>query len=289
MRIAVTTPQGHVGKHVTTMLIRAGLRPVLLARNPEKIPADIAQFSEVRQADSLDVQQVAVATRDVDSIYWVNPSPVSADPLGEHAKAAEALVNAATTNRIGRVVFQSSVGAEKRKGVGEIDGLAHTEVVLGSVDTDVTILRCGYFFTNLLLDIESVRAGQLSTIMPLDQAHPWVAPRDIAEVAVHTLLSADWHGHRVQAVHGPEDMSWNDVARIVSEGVGHEVSAQRISDSEMRQRLFSVGMPEQMVDAVMGMSIGVRDEFQPEQPRTIVTSTPTRLSGWVRDELVPIH
>ena len=124
--------------------------------------------------------------------------------------------------------------------------------------------------------------------MPLDQAHPWVAPRDIAEVAVHTLLNPDWHGHRVQAVHGPEDMSWNDVASIVSEGVGHEVSVQRISDSEMRQRLFSVGMPEQMVDAVMGMSIGVRDEFQPEQPRTIVTSTPTRLSGWVRDELVPI-
>ena len=38
MRVAVTTPQGHVGQHVTTMLIWAGIRPVLLARNPEKIP-----------------------------------------------------------------------------------------------------------------------------------------------------------------------------------------------------------------------------------------------------------
>ena len=36
------------------------------------------------------------------------------------------------------------------------------------------------------------------------------------------------------------------------------------------------------------MSIGLRDGFQPEQPRTIATTTPTRLEGWIRDELVPV-
>lgn len=288
MRVAVTTPQGHVGQHVTTMLIRAGIRPVLLARNPEKIPVEIAEFSEVRQADSTDVQQVVAATRDVDSIYWVDPSSMSANPLAEYVKATEALVAAAKANHVGRVVFQSSVGAEKRHGVGEIDGLAYTEVALGSLDIDVTILRCGYFFTNLLLDIEAVRAGQLATIMPLDQPHPWVAPRDIAEVAVHALLNPDWRGQRVRAVHGPADVTWNGLADILTEEVGHQVSVQRISDVEMRRRLFSVGMSELMVDAVMGMSVGLRDGFKPEQSRSIATTTPTKLAGWIRDELVPM-
>ena len=32
------------------------------------------------------------------------------------------------------------------------------------------------------------------------------------------------------------------------------------------------------------MSSGLRDGFQPEQPRT----TPTRLAGWIRDELAPV-
>jgi len=36
------------------------------------------------------------------------------------------------------------------------------------------------------------------------------------------------------------------------------------------------------------MSSGLRDGFQPEQPRTIATTTPTRLEGWIRDELVPV-
>lgn len=94
------------------MLIRAGIRPVLLARNPEKIPAEIAEFSEVRQADSTEVQRVVAATKDVDSIYWVDPSSMSAIPLAEYAKGTEALVAAVKTNHIGRVVFQSSVGAE---------------------------------------------------------------------------------------------------------------------------------------------------------------------------------
>lgn len=53
------------------------------------------------------------------------------------------MVEAVTANRIGRVVFQSSVGAEKRHGVGEIDGLAATEVALDGLDVDVTHLRCG--------------------------------------------------------------------------------------------------------------------------------------------------
>ena len=36
------------------------------------------------------------------------------------------------------------------------------------------------------------------------------------------------------------------------------------------------------------MSSGLRDGFQPEQPRTIATTTPTRLAGWIRDELAPV-
>jgi len=38
VRIAVTTPTGHVGRHVTTMLIRVGVRPLLLARSPKNVP-----------------------------------------------------------------------------------------------------------------------------------------------------------------------------------------------------------------------------------------------------------
>lgn len=286
MRIAVTTPMGNVGRHLTLSLIRAGLRPLLLARNPQNIPRAFRAYADVVEADSTDSRQVCAATRGVDAMYWVDPSVMSADPLADYARATGALVQAVDTNQIPRVVFQSSVGAEKRHGVGEIDGLAATELALDELEIDVTHLRCGYFFTNLLLDIEAIGHGRLHTVLPLDQALSWVAPRDIAEVAALTLLNDQCHGRQVRAVHGPCDLTWRQVAQILTEQVGHRVSVQRISDTEQREHYLTAGMPSKMADAVLGMSTGLRDDFVPEQQRTLATTTPTTLGSWIHDELV---
>lgn len=115
---------------------------------------------------------------------------------------------------------------------------------------------------------------------------PWVAPRDIAEVAALTLLNPEWSGRLVQAVHGPADLSWSEVAAILSSELGRAVTVQRIADDEMRQGLRAAGMPEAMAEAVLGMSTGLRDDFVAEQERSAVTTTPTTLRSWVRDELV---
>lgn len=288
MRIAVTTPMGHVGQHVTSMLIRAGVRPLLLARSPEKVPQEVQANADVVVADSTDPEQVTDATRGVDAIYWVDPSVMSPDPLADYHLATQALTKAVTTNGIARVVFQSSVGAEKRHGVGEIDGLAGTEVALDALGVDVTHLRCGYFFTNLLLDIDAVRQGRLTTVLPPDQPMSWVAPRDIAEVAGLTLLNTDWHGRWVHAVHGPRDLSWRQVAEALTEQIGYVVDVEQIDDAAMRRKYLAAGMPPRMADAVLAMSTGLRDNFHPEQPRTLATTTPTTLTSWIHDEFLPV-
>jgi len=56
----------------------------------------------------------------------------------------------------------------------------------------------------------------------------------------------------------------------------------------MRQGLIEVGMPDAMADAVLGMSTGLRDGFVAEQERSAVTTTPTTLRAWVREELVGV-
>lgn len=288
MRIAVTTPRGNVGRHITSMLIRAGIRPLLLDHCPEKTPTSVRRYSDVVEADSTDLSQIALATHGVDAIYWVNPSTMTANPLAHYADATGALINAIKENNIQRIVFQSSIGAEKRNGVGEIDGLAATEVALDSLDVDVTHLRCGYFFTNLLLDIESIRRGQLRTVLPPDMQMSWVAPRDIAEVATGVLLNSHWNGHRVQAIHGARDLSWNDVSQILADQTCRPVEVEQITDTEMRETYLAAGMPPQLADAVLGMSTGLRDNFCPEQPRDFITTTTTTLESWVCDELKPI-
>ncbi|MFE0682069.1 NAD(P)H-binding protein [Streptomyces sp. NPDC058961] len=285
MRIAVTTPTGNVGRHVVTALIRAGVRPRVLLRDPARLAPEVRDHVDAVRVDQYDADTVVAATRGVDALFWVDPSTASGDPLADYARATTSVVRAVIENGIGRVVFQSSVGAEKRHGAGEIDGLALTETALDGTGVDVTHLRCGYFFTNLELQLDAVRAGLLQVVLPLDQPMAWVAPRDIAEVAVTRLLSSAWSGRCVQAVHGAADLTWQQVAEILTAATGRRIDVERITDDAMRAQLHRAGMPDGMVESVLGMSTGLREDFVPEQGRTVRTTTPTTLAAWAYDHL----
>lgn len=290
MQIAVTTPTGNVGRHVVAMLVRAGVRPLVLVRDPSRLDPQLRDAVDAKPVDQRDASTVVAATVGVDALYWVDPTTEGPDPLAKYALATEAVARAVSENGISRTVFQSSVGAELRNGAGEIDGLAATEVALDeTVDaqTSVLHLRCGFFFSNLMLQLDAVRSGVIPIVLPVDQPMAWVAPRDIAEVAVSRLLSVHWSGRAVQAVHGPADLSWAQAAEIVAEAVGRPVRAERVDDDAMREMLRSAGMGDQLVEAVLGMSTGLRDGFVPEQPRSLQTTTPTTLGAWAYDELRP--
>ncbi|MFJ7206167.1 NAD(P)H-binding protein [Streptomyces sp. NPDC098789] len=289
MQIAVTTPTGNVGRHVVTTLVRAGVRPRVLLRDPGRLAPGIRAEVDAVRVDQYDADAVAVATRGVDALFWVDPTTGGQDPLADYARATSSVVRAVTENGIGRVVFQSGVGAEKRHGAGEIDGLAHTETALDAVaagaGVDIAHLRCGYFFTNLELQLDALRAGTLQVVLPLDQPMAWVAPRDIAEVAATLLLSPAWSGRRVQAVHGPADLTWGQVADILTTATGRPIDVERTTDGAMRTRLREAGMTDGLVEAVLGMSTGLREGFVPEQPRTVRTTTPTPLAAWAHAHL----
>lgn len=287
MRIAVTTPTGNVGRHVVAALVRAGVRPRVLPREPDRLDAGTRSEVDAVPVDQYDADAVVAATDDVDALFWVDPTTGGADPLADHARATHSVVRAVTENRIGRVVFLSSVGAEKRHGAGEIDGLAQTETALDDIGVNVTHLRCGYFFTNLEQQLDALRAGTLTVTLPLDFPMAWVAPRDIAEVAVARLLSSSWSGRCVRAVHGPADLTWRQVGDILTAATGRRIGVEQIVDDAMRARLRRTGMTDAQVEAVLGMSTGLRDDFVPEQRRTVRTTTPTTLAAWAYDHLRP--
>lgn len=285
MTIGVMTPNGHVGSHVLRLLVQAGERPRALVRDQSKLDQEITDYVDVAFLDAWVKDTVVDATRGLEAVYWVSPAAVDRDPIQAHADAAENIRTAIETNRIERVVFQSSVGAEKRHGVGEIDGLAATELQLEASGASVTHLRCGYFFTNLLMDIDSIRTGVLSTAMEINHPLAWVAPVDIATIAAGRLLSRTWHGRTVQAVHGAEDLSFTQVATILSDTMGTPVAAKQLSDDDVRGALRGFGMADAQIEAIVMMAAGIRENFTPENPRTYATTTPTSLRGWVADHL----
>jgi uncharacterized protein YbjT (DUF2867 family) len=130
MTIVVTAPTGNVGSRVVRLLVQGGERPRLLARYPERIDAEIARLVDVVPGDMRDPDDVLRATEGADALYWISPTQLDGDPVAAHAHAGQNAARAVVEHRIDRVVFQSSVGAERRHGVGEIDGLGRTEELL---------------------------------------------------------------------------------------------------------------------------------------------------------------
>lgn len=287
MKVVVTTPTGNVGSRVVRLLIQAGVRPTLLARRPERLDAATREHAEVIGADLADATAVLSATRDADALFWVAPptDDPDADPVAWYAGLGAIAARAVTENRIGRTVFLSSVGAEMRSGAGEIDGLARTEELLDATGAMVLHLRCGYFFTNVGLD--SVREGVLRAPMALDYAMPWVDPRDIGDVAAARLLSAGWSGRQIQAVHGPEDLTLAQAAEIISDATGRQVRAETMSLDALRSSLRAAGLGQRQVEGMAGMAAVTCADFTAEDPRSIVTTTPTTLAAWAHAYLRP--
>jgi len=280
--IAVTAPNGNVGSETVRALLRAGVRPRVLTRHPESLPQDFRERTDVVAVDLRDHAAVVASLRGIQSLSWITPSPAldESDPLAYYDELAETLQGAVTSNAIGRVVFQSSVGAERRNGVGEIDGLAATEQRLDALGIDVVHLRCGLLMSNLLLDPDALNGGTIRVLLPLDLPMPWVAPRDVAEVTAARLLSPHWSGREVQALHGPEHLTWSEVAEVLSSTLSRPIQVERVRDEAMRGDLRASGLTEQRVAAIIGMSTGIRDDFIPEQRRDVTTTTPTTLRAW---------
>jgi len=87
VRITVTTPTGNVGRHVVEMLVRAGVRPTVLVRDPARMDPAVLERVDAVPVDQRDAD--AVADRDEEthrhSVERIFPR------LGETGTTAEVL------------------------------------------------------------------------------------------------------------------------------------------------------------------------------------------------------
>ena len=290
MAIAVTTPTGNVGSQLVRRLLQAGERPVVLVRDPARLDPDVTAHVDARQGDLADTGYVTTGLDGVTALYLVIPEVLAVDDPEADAEAiAESVLASVEAAGVARVVFQSSLGAQKRSGAGFISALGRVEERLDALAARTGIavchLRCGYLFSNLLMDLDGLRGGELRNTIPCDKPMPWVAPTDVAAVALGRLLSSSWTGRVVQSVSGPEDFTYPQVAAIVRAATGWPVTYTVDDDADVRRGLADAGFSAAAVDSIAGMSEGIRDAYDALRERSLFTTTPTPLDGWVRQHL----
>jgi hypothetical protein len=195
--------------------------------------------------------------------------------------AAEAI----RSNQIVRVVNLSSIGAELDAGVGPINGLHDVEGLLDDAATHITHLRPGFFFENLLWQIDSIRtSGTISLPLSGRQRNPMIATRDISNVAAELLVSQSWMGQCLRELHRPVDLNFDEVAGILSEALDRKVAYVPCDRQQARQAIIASGLSENAADLMMEMYEAVDvGRLRPMQPRSAETTTPTTLAEFARE------
>jgi uncharacterized protein YbjT (DUF2867 family) len=88
----------------------------------------------------------------------------------------------------------------------------------------------------------------------------------------------------VQGVHGPEDLSFQQVATVLTEVLRRPFRVEEVSDDDLREQLSSAGLPDGAVAGIVGMTAGTRGQ-PPDPTREFVTTTPTSLRSWATEAL----
>ena len=289
--IIITTPTGAIGHQVLERVLR-GEEPIrVIARDPSGLPSHVRERVDIVRGSHGDTTVVNQAFAGADSVFWVVPP----DPRAQTVDAAyldftRPACAAFKSQGIKRVVGISALG----RGT---PAAAHAGLVTASLKMDDLIASTGVhyravtnpsFMDNLLRQVELIKnQGMFSLPISGDLKQPSACTRDIAATAAKLLLDQSWNGVGSVPVLGPEDLSYNDMATIMSEVLGKPVRFQEAPGQAFKARLLERGMSEAMAQANVDMWDAYNQGLDTAEPRTPQSTTPTSFRQWCEEELKP--
>jgi uncharacterized protein YbjT (DUF2867 family) len=141
---------------------------------------------------------------------------------------------------------------------------------------------------NVLRQVDSIRTrGEITWPIAGDRKAPLCATRDIAAVGARLLLDPTWDGVEEVPVLGPEDLSLDDMARVVSEVLGRPVRYRQVGGEEFTDGLVRSGMTPAVARAMLEMLRAKEAGLDNAVVRTERNSTPTTFRQWCEEVLRP--
>jgi uncharacterized protein YbjT (DUF2867 family) len=289
--IVVTAPTGLIGHQVLENLLDSGEPVRVVARDPSRLPARARERVEIVHGSHGNADVVDQAFARADAVFWLVPP----DPHADSAEAAyvdftRPACEAFKRHEVRRVAGISALGrgtpAAGHAGLATAS-LAMDDLIASS-GVSYRALTMPSFMDNLLRQAESIKnRGVIVTPISGDRKLPTCATRDIATVAARLLLDDSWSGAGHVAVLGPEDLSFNDMAQIMSEVLGKPVHYQQIPAQALKDRLTGAGMSDAMAQGTVDMMVAKDQGLDNAEPRTPESTTPTTFRQWCEETLKP--
>jgi NAD(P)H dehydrogenase (quinone) len=282
--IAVTGATGQLGRLVVTGLLEAGVpagEVVAVVRDPQKA-SDLADRGvQVRQADYSDPAALQAALRDADRVLLISGSEVGRR-VAQHGN----VLRAAQSAGVELLVYTSAPRADDTSLPLAPEHLA-TERLLGDSGIPAVVLRNNWYLENYDQAIgQAAATGEV--IGSAGNGRIAAASRaDFAAGAV-AVLTADQPQPGVLELGGDSAFTLAELASVVAEQSGREVTYRDLSAEEHARALAAHGVPEDVAGfvAAIDRSIGQGAlDTGSTALSTLIGRPTTTLANHVRDVL----
>ena len=163
--ITVTGASGKTGSKVAELLLKKNEKVRAIGRSAEHLRNLADQGAEILIGDQCDVKFLTQAFTGVDAAYVLIPPKMDTDNNRKYYKEmSKVIVKAVKASKLKKLVFLSSLGAERKSGTGPVLGLHDAEDALSSLKkVDIVFLRVGYFFENILSTLPVIKAKKVNS------------------------------------------------------------------------------------------------------------------------------
>jgi len=286
--IVICTPTGTIGRQVLAHVLDRDTSVRVIARDPSRLPIPPGGRYEVVQGSLDDRQTVSRAFEGADTVFWLlPPDPRAPDVMERTVSFAQVLSEGLSSRQVRRLVYVAGLG-HKEATEADATGRALDELI-EKTGVSSRALRMPAFMENMLWQAQALKhQGMFFYPVRGDLKLPSVATRDIAAVAGRLLLDDSWSGQDYQAVLGPEDLSYNDMAEIMTEVFGKPIRYQQVPAEGYKATLIQYGQSESAAQWLVDLLTAIDAGMYSNEKRTPEATTPTTFRQFAEEVLKPV-
>lgn len=254
-KILVTGATGNIGRKTLLKLLdrRPASELVGLVRDPARAADLAARGIEIRRGDYFDAAALVRAFTGVEKVLLV-PSPAFTDRSTQHYNA----ITAAKEAGVRHILYTPMIRPE-----GSDSSIPEVTVpdlftlqVLQESGLDYTIAAHPPF-TESLPNYIGANAVESGVTVPAGTGKVGAATYDDLAEAQAVLLTEPGHENRSYALHGTPAVSFADIAAILSDLHGTEVTYSTVTEEQYVAQMLAAGLPEAVADFLLAWVRGI--------------------------------
>jgi uncharacterized protein YbjT (DUF2867 family) len=246
--ILLTGAAGKTGKTILNRLIPHGVHVRSLVRN-EQQAQEIRQLgsTDVAIADLRDQQALSQALDGIHKIYFICPNMTP-----DEVEIGRSLITLAKQKGIRRFVYHSVLHPQVEEMPHHWQKMRMEECLFKS-GLDFTILQPCAYMQNILANWTSIIDEGIYPVPYDTSARISVVDLEDVAAAAEVVLTQMNHSHAIYELAGPQALSQDEMAEVLTQEIGRPVKAVAIDRSDWAVNAQRSGLDENSIDTLLKM------------------------------------